>query len=161
MTFVNGIQLPALGTGACFALWAFRALASGCKGCQVLFGGFEEMLGELGAPALDDMLCFTKALGTDGARRIVLAPAGCSQVTADELSIVAIFASAQQGDYAQCRAHLNWLMGGKNMQTAFVEACRLGTLFSEAGLEISNPDIELTPPSKVFEAPMMGIVGTA
>ena len=161
MTFVNDVRLPELGTGAGFALWAFRAIASGCGGCGVLRSGFERAFGSESAEALNDMICFARTLGNRGTWRISLAAAGCCRVTADELCVIATLSSAQQHDSAQCLAHLNWLMGGKNTNIGFRDASRISDKFSSVGLAIAAPEVELIQPQKTIEKPILNIVGNA
>lgn len=161
MTFINGIGLPQLGTGAGFALWAFRAIASGCKGCGVLQKGFQHAFADDSAEALCDMTGFVRILGTNGARRITLSEAGCCRVTADELSIIATLSAAQQQDSPLCQAHIHWLMAGKHSDVAFRKARRVSDWFTIVGLPINSPEIKLTRPWKPLNAPILNIVGNA
>jgi len=161
MTFVNGINLPKLGTGAGFALWAFRAVASGCKGCGVLQTGFERAFADDGADALAEMISFARTLGTNGARRITLASAGCCRVTADELSIIATLSTAQQQGSSLCLAHIHWLMAGKGAEPAFRDAYRVSNRCTAIGLPIRAPEIELSQPRQTPDAPILNIVGNA
>ncbi|MEM8937372.1 MAG: hypothetical protein AAGC77_13290 [Pseudomonadota bacterium] len=161
MTFVNGVTLPNLGSGAAFAIWSFRAIATGCRGCGVLQKSFQEMFPDDGPDALRDMICFARVLGSGGARRIVLSHAGCSRITADELSIIAALSSAQHSSETSCVAHLNWLMGGKNTETALVETWRVANKFKAGGLAIDAPAIEISEPLKKIDAPVLSIVGNA
>ena len=161
MTFVGGVTLPGLGTGAGFALRSFRAMASGCNGCNVLCRGFDRAFGDNGPRAFDEMRQFTKLLGNAGARRIHLALSGCCRVTADELSVVAVLAAAQDHEYERCKAHLCWLMGGREDGAAVTAACRIASVFRVAGLQINAPSIELLMETKPRRGTVLSEVGHA
>ncbi|MEL7491682.1 MAG: hypothetical protein AAGJ73_13265 [Pseudomonadota bacterium] len=161
MTFVGGVTLPGLGTGAGFALWTFRAMASGCNGCNVLRRGFDRAFGEGGPRAFDEMRQFTRLLGNAGTRRILLAGSGCCRVTADELSMVAVLAAAQDHDYDRCKAHLCWLMGGREDSAAITAASRVASVFQVAGLQIIAPSIELSMETKPLRGTVLSEVGHA
>lgn len=155
------MALPGLGTGAGFALWCFRAMAWGCTGCKVLCNGFDRAFGDDGPRAFEKMRDFTKLLGNAGSHRIHLAGSGCCRVTADELSVVAVLAAAQDHDYERCKAHLSWLMGRCEDSVAVTAACRVASVFRVARLQINAPSIELSMETKPLRGTGPSEVGHA
>ncbi|MEO1251591.1 MAG: hypothetical protein AAFW81_04505 [Pseudomonadota bacterium] len=161
MTYVNGVTMQGLGDGGGFALWSFRAIASGCGGCAVLQRGFGTIFGEDGPLAFEEIRRFTRVLGNAGRRRLLLAEAGCCGVTADELSVVATLAAAQADDYVACKAHLSWLMGGRNEDAGVLAASRAAAVFTQHGWLIAPPAIEITIRDKRVTGPVSDITGHA
>ena len=161
MAFVRGINIQALGAGAGFAIWSFRAVASGCRDCVSLRRGFDEAFGEKAPCALGAMMQFAKILGAAGGRRILLAPSGCCSVTADELSIVASLCAAQKGDLALCKAHLVWLTCAEGHGASLSAATCVSNLFYSAGMAIAAPLLELSPLKKPITRPIFHETGYA
>ncbi len=143
MTFIPSLTIPQLGLGAGYVLWGFRAAALAHTDCPALKKGFERALGEdseRAAECIDDLV---HSIRSKGGRRITLGEPGCCGVTTDELSIVALIASAQQQDFARRDAHLRWLMGGHGEDRARLAADTIGALFLTAGMSIYLPEIEV------------------
>ncbi|MEO0550454.1 MAG: hypothetical protein AAFZ91_11085 [Pseudomonadota bacterium] len=141
--FLHGIHIPDLGLGAGIALWSFRACARGGAKCCSIIRGFEKTFGGDGPNALASMLEFTKSLGNDGRRSILLATPGCARVTADELSVVACLSAAQSKDSALCDAHLSWLFAGAPPQDFSETVFHIADYFSAYGLRVIAPELEL------------------
>jgi len=139
------MSVPDLGSGAGFALWAFRAAAVGHMGCCALVRGYENEFGERAGRALSAVHRLARVIGREGGRVITLSHPGCGRVTADELSLVAALAAAQAGDAGKRNAHLSWLMCARAEETARAIADEIGALFKESGLVITAPPIELSP----------------
>ena len=143
MTFVASLTIPQLGCGAGYALWAFRAAAIGRIDCPALVSGFDRLFEERSAEALGALLRFTRAIGTDGRRRIGLGHPGCCAVTSDELSVVAVLAAAQKQEDERRDAHLLWLLGRRDVRSAATTADAVGGAFKSIGLGIDQPPIQL------------------
>ena len=149
MTFISSMRMPDIGSGAGYALWAFRASAIGHSNCPALVKGYAEAFGDLGRLALGGVRLLAHELGTTGGRRVSIAAPGCCRVTADELSIVALLSGAQSNDDALCDAHLAWLLCGGDPSMARAAAASIGSVFLRAGFFISRPDINLAFPRAV------------
>lgn len=144
MTFVRSMRLPDLGVGAGYALWGFRAAAVHHGDCPALVEAFQQTFGEEGSEALFALHVLARILGRDGGRRIALAAPGCCRVTADELSIVAALAAAQEKAEARRDAHLSWLMGGRAEERARGAADLVAASFARASLKIDAPGVEVS-----------------
>lgn len=149
MPFSTAITIPDLGPGAGYALWGFRAAATGHVSCPALVNGYEDAFGDFGRPALGALRMLAREIGSAGGRRVTIAAPGCCCVTADELSIVALLSAAQAKDTALCDAHLSWLMCGRGERGARAAAMSLGGIFASAGMTIERPEIELKGPAAV------------
>lgn len=149
MTFVASMTIPQLGPGAGYALWGFRAAAVGHIDCPSLVKGYERLFGDRADAALSAILVFTRTIGNCGARRIALAVPGCCGVTSDELSIVAVLGAAQAENVDRRNAHLLWLLGRSGDEHASAAADAVGAVFSEGGLTIEQPPIELASTGNV------------
>lgn len=98
--------------GAHFMIWAFRTVALGRGDSVVLQKAFEDACSPVGQESLNAFVVFVRELSRQGRRRIKLAPPGCTSLTRDEQSILALFAAAQEGAHDRLRAHLAWLAAG-------------------------------------------------
>ena len=161
MSYIKGVVTPDLGTGGAFALWSFRTIASGCRNCIEIREGFEKAFGAMGEFALEDMILFVNSIGAAKGRRLFLAPPGCCRVTADELSVIAALSCAQSLDIDGCNAHIDWLIGRTVSRSSLTAAVRASQRFQQAGLEIKQPTVTLTPPSKPLDAPVYHAAGHA
>jgi len=147
MSFVNAMTLFDFGHGASFALWSFRAIATGAGQCLCpVRRGFDATFGSDSQATLDAMATLAHCLGNVGGRKITLAPSGCCRVTCDEVSIIAILAAGQKRDAMLFEAHLTWLMCGKGKEHARHAAVAVAELFQCAGLEIDSPAAEISLP---------------
>ena len=84
---------------------------------------------EAGAKAFERVL-LALAKGT---RPITLARPGHVHMTHDELSLLALFASAQSGDEARCLAHARWLMGKSRPEPLYEAVADLGKCLARNG----------------------------
>ncbi len=92
-------------------VWAVRVTASGRRDCPIVKAAFADACQPVGAEALNAFVVFVCELARQGRRRILLAPAGCFSVTPDEMSIIAVFAAAQERAHDRLDAHMTWLVG--------------------------------------------------
>lgn len=145
--FVDGITVPDLGFAAGMALWGFRACARGQVMCCAVIHGFERVFGDDAPMALAALYALSRTLGTRGRRTVSLAAPGCAGVTADELSLAALFAAGQAGDAEKRDAHLAWLFAGGAPAAAARAADRLGLVFAKHGLAIRAPDLAVSAPA--------------
>lgn len=144
-SFVSNFTLPELGIGAGFALWGFRGCALRCSGCCAMIQGFERAFGEEAGTVLSGMRTLVRAIGYDGRRKVTLSKPGCARVTADEISIAAMFAAAQTHNTAARDAHLVWLLARQPSQELSDLATRIADSFVRAGLRIVAPAAEVGP----------------
>ena len=157
MALVRSMTLPQLGIGASYAIWGFRAAATGHSDCPTLMKGYERAFHEDGEYALHLMRELARIFGNKGRRRIVLAGPGCCAVTADELSIVAMLSAAQDKDDVRRNAHITWLMG-KSGETRLGEiAEELTAIFQSIGMQIKPPPLEL----ETFDSPKGSVMYAA
>ncbi|MEO0612456.1 MAG: hypothetical protein AAFY83_03965 [Pseudomonadota bacterium] len=142
--YIANMKLPDLGIGGSMALWGFRASAAGQSQCCAIVSGYERAFENQSDDVLALMLDYARMLGNDGNRRIGLGCSGCGSLTADELSIVAVLASAQLDADAATIAHLTWLMGGRPKADQMELVKNLALHFLHAGLVIQLPEISLS-----------------
>ena len=161
MTFISSLTIPQLGVGAGYALWGFRAAAMGHIECATLVKGYNRAFGESGGEALGAVLLFTRAVGSQGKRRIGLGQPGCCGVTGDELSIVAVLSAAQDEDADRRDAHLLWLLGRSGEETSAFAADAVGKAFRDGGLDIEAPPIEIAQPSPAQHIDVIHAAGNA
>ncbi|MEM9618372.1 MAG: hypothetical protein AAF936_10465 [Pseudomonadota bacterium] len=143
MTFTTSVAISELGSGAGYALWGFRAAATGHADCPTLVDGFKNVFGDYGCPALGGLQLLARELGMSGGRKIKVACPGCYYTTADELSILALLSAAQVQDESRCRAHVAWLMCGKGEDGGLSAAAGVGCVFNSAGMQIAAPQVEI------------------
>ncbi len=143
MAYIPSLTIPQLGLAAGYILWGFRAAAMRHTECRVLREGYQRALGPDGDSALECMHELVRSIGLHGGRKILIGEPGCCGVTADELSVVALIASAQEQDGERRDAHLRWLMGRHGEDRARLAADTIGALFLTAGMGINPPDLEL------------------
>lgn len=139
VSFVADVFVPQLGVGAGLVMMSFRACALGRAKCCMIIEGYERAFGLEGPATLSDMHDLTSVLGNDGRRKLTITAPGCARLTADELSIVAMFAAAQADDAAGRDAHLLWLLAkspGKQVSTL---VSRIAGTFARHGLNIKAP----------------------
>jgi hypothetical protein len=149
--FLKDKQITDLGFGGGFALWGFRAIASGQSNCRCLSVGFNRAFsmdinepqsqhgGTSGRLAMNALKSFAFQIGNRGKRKIILSEPGAMGVTADEITIVASLSAAQAGKDDLCFAHLTWLLAGVDTQYAQHAAETYGLICSRAGVEIDAP----------------------
>lgn len=144
--FLKDQIITDLGFGSGFALWGFRAIATGQGNCRCLSSGFNRAFsldndtvksqhgGSGGKLAINALKSFSYQLGNAGKRRIKLSSPGTMRITADEVCIIASLASAQGGNEMLCKAHLTWLLGGANTEFACHAAQTYGMICASAGI---------------------------
>jgi hypothetical protein len=160
MTFVRHLTLRQLGEGDALALHAFRAMAARCDQSAVL-AAFDTRLGFPGRAALGALHILVRELGVTGGRRLTIACPGCCQVTADELSLIALLSAAQKRDHQRLDAHLGWLLAGRSSETARSAALAFAGLFQGAMLAIDGPPADLSPSSQDGVFPAIREAGSA
>ncbi|WP_026941122.1 hypothetical protein [Hellea balneolensis] len=159
--FVENKCITDLGFGSGFALWGFRAIASGKTGCCHFTAGFNRAFsmdndalksqhgGTAGRLAMNALKSFSYQLGVLGTRKITLSSPGTFRVTADELSIVAALAAAQEGRDDLCHLHLTWLLAQHDTVYARHAAVTYGIICAQADINIESLASEgVRPPSK-------------
>ncbi len=161
MSIVNDLTLEDLGFGAGMALWGFRACAMGCSRCKTLAEGYHRTLQDDGGAALIALARLAREIGKNGSRKVILMPTGYIQITADELSLIAALAAAQDADEALCKAHLTWILASTQTDFALSYATSFSTAFARRGLEIRTPDINLSTPVAEITAPTVRSIGHA
>jgi len=137
------LQLPDIGLGGGLALWGFRVCAMGGARCPLTVRGFEEAFGAQGVSTMASVLAFTRSIGTIGRRKIGLSQPCCRHTTADELSIIAAMAAAQNRDTSKTRAHLGWLLADCVPQDLVDDLYGLVDVFSRFGMQIKAPEVEV------------------
>lgn len=151
--FLENKIITDLGFGGGFALWGFRAIASGRGGSCHFTAGFNRAFsidnqeiksqhgGTAGRLAINALKSFSHQLGCLGQRKITLSEPGTMRLTADELSIVACLSSAQRGERYLCRAHLTWLLACSDTKMAQLAAETYGLICTQSGIQIDSPQI--------------------
>lgn len=152
--FIENKLITDLGFGSGFALWGFRAIASGKTECRHFTVGFNRAFsidndvirsqhgGTTGRLAMNALKSFSYQLGTLGKRKIILSSSGTLNVTADELSIIAALAAAQAGRDDVCHLHLTWLLAHSDTTYARHAAITYGVVCAQAGINIESLNIE-------------------
>lgn len=148
--FLKDQKITDLGFGSGFALWGFRAIASGQGNCRCLSVGFNRAFsidndahhsqhaGSNGKLAMNALKSYSYQLEFWGKRQIKLAEPGTMRVTADELCIVACLSAGQAGDADLCHAHLMWLLAGTETEYAYQAAATYGMICSDAGIGLDR-----------------------
>ena len=136
---LSDIHLPELGAGAGLLLWGFRACAFGARRCCAVTTGYDRAFGEEGEETLEAVLAFTRAIGTEGARKIQLSAPGCGRMTKDEVSIACVFSAAQAWDEAARDAHLTWLLASEPRRALCERVTRIADAFAGHGLPVMAP----------------------
>ncbi len=99
-----------LGYSQHLLLWAFRATAMGHADCPTLRKAFHAACCGLEDEALMGLLVIVRTLGFCGRRKMRLHVPGCRCVSADERTILSLFAAAkvsvEDGDETEVRAEL-------------------------------------------------------
>ena len=139
VSFVAGVLVPKLGLGTGLVMMSFRACALGRTECCAIVEGYERAFGLDGPATLSDMQNLTSVLGNDGRRKLTITAPGCARITADELSIVAMFAAAQADDAAGRDAHLLWLLAKSPGRQVSALVSRIADTFGRHGLHIKAP----------------------
>ncbi len=148
------LTLPQLSFGAGFALWGFRACASGRGGCSSLIRGYQNTLGHDGLAALEALLTLAQALGFEGRRKVTLGAPGLLHPTHDEMTLISALAGAQSGQGAARDAALRCLFAADPPLEAVMAADALGAVFTCHGLEIETPELQLGPPPQIADFPV-------
>lgn len=143
-SFVEGVFLPDLGLGTGIAIWGFRACASGHSQCPPVTKGFDRVFGDRGPEALADVLQLARIFGFEGRRTISIALPGCGRMTADELSMAAMLAAAQQGADDERDNHATWLLGQRPRDHVCDVVERIAETFGEYDLAMAKPDVTIT-----------------
>lgn len=144
MHFVDGVFLPDFGLGTGIALWGFRACASGHSRCWAITNGYEKIFGTRGPEALADVLQLARIFGFEGRRKISVATPGCGRLTADELSMAAMFAAAQLGEEEERDSHVTWLFGRRPAAHVGKVVDRIAEIFLDYDLHMGKPDVTVT-----------------
>ena len=139
------VRLCDLTQGEHMLLWAFRAHAFGAGDCRLVRRQFEETCGPMGLEALTALSVFVRELGLSGRRKVALAAPGSYRLTADEQSVLALFAAAQADDYPRLDAHLAWLLADAPRAPFPAAACLLAQAFALNGLLLRAPVAETAP----------------
>ena len=139
VSFVADVFVPKLGVGTGLVIMSFRACALGRAKCCPIIEGYERAFGLEGPTTLSDMHNLTSVLGNDGRRKLTITAPGCARLTADELSIVAMFAAAQADDAAGRDAHLLWLLAKSPGKQVSALVSRIADTFARHGLRIKAP----------------------
>lgn len=156
MSIIPNMNVPELGAGAAFLLWAFRATAAGHGHCPVLVRGYRELLREGGDAALASVRDLATAISEHGRCRVRLIAPGCCRLSYDEASIVAGVSALQRGEDGAI--HLENLLGSGT--TAVLPAAqRTADAFRSCGLVIRAP--RFLRPANDIPAPTHDIVGRA
>ena len=149
--FIPDVKITDLGFGSGFALWGFRAIASGKENCRHLTTGFNRAFemdndelcsqhgGRYGKLAMNALKSFSYQLGCMGRRKIILSDSGTMGVTADELCIVAALSAAQGVDDNLCHLHLTWLLGQSQTHLARHAAKTYGIICETVGIHLTRP----------------------
>ena len=137
--FVADVHVPQLGTGAGLALWGFRVCALRGIKCCAIVQGFKSAFGDEAPSVLSDMLAFARVVGFDGRRKVTVALPDCTRVTADEISITAMFAAAQAQDAGARDAHLLWILARSPTDEVSQLVARIADAFARQGLRIMAP----------------------
>lgn len=153
VSFVSDLQLPQLGTGAGFALWAFRACAQGHVRCCAVTRGFDAAFGTDGPETLAGMMRFVATVGHEGRRKVRLAMPGCLHVTTDEVSLTKLFAAAQDGNRLARDAHLSWVLGATPSEEVSALVTGIAESFASYGLYIMPPPLACDAPDMTRSSP--------
>jgi len=152
--FLKNKVITDLGFGSGFALWGFRAIASGKGHCCHLSTGFNRAFamdneecrsqhgGTRGRLAMNALKSFSYQLGYLGQRKIILSEPGSMRLTADELCIVAALSAAQAGDDNLCHTHLMWILAQSDTKFARHAAVTYGIICSQVGIDIIGPQYD-------------------
>jgi len=140
---LKDMTLPDLGIAAGMAVWGFRAAVMGTAGCHVVRWGFEQALAEDGERTLGDLVRLSREIARLGQRRIRIGCPGTSRITADEVSLAALFAAAQEGDRETARAHGTWLMAREMPEEALDLAEAISVGFAVHEMRMRMPQLEL------------------
>ncbi len=115
-----------------FIVWVMRTAVACAPECRMIHCEFAHAFGphvEAGAKAFERVLL---ALAK-GKRPITLARPGHIDMTHDELSLLALFAAAQDGDKTRCLAHARWMMGQGRPEPLCEAVADLGSLLEHNG----------------------------
>lgn len=137
--FVSDTYVPRLGAGTGLALWGFRVCALRGVRCCAIVQGFRRAFGDEAPGVLSDMLAFARVVGFDGRRKVTLGKPDCARMTADEVSIAAMFAAAQAHDAAARDAHLLWILAKPPTDEVCELVTRIADAFAAQGLRIVPP----------------------
>ncbi|MEM6650214.1 MAG: hypothetical protein AAF603_08190 [Pseudomonadota bacterium] len=138
-SFIPNLCLPKLGTGAGILTFGFRACAHGFGEDPRTIESFREALPKDGPEILLHLNSFSKSLSRQGRRRIGVASPACGHITADELSLVAAFARAQEDHGFAQEAHLTWILAAPPSTGLMNHMRDITDLFLCSGLNISCP----------------------
>lgn len=163
--FIQNYALTDLGFGSGFALWGFRAIATGAPQPCCLTTGFNRAFaidsaqaksqhgGTDGRLAINALKSFVCQIDQGGRRTISLAQSGTIRVTADEICIAGALAAAQNGNDALCHAHLSWLLGSTQTRLAHIAAVTYGQLCTARGIMMDYPDADISVTQDMGSAP--------
>lgn len=153
--YIENATITDLGFGSGFALWGFRAIASGNGNCCHLTTGFNRAFsmdnahlrsqhgGVEGKLAMNALKSFCYQLSRMGQRKIVLSQSGTMRLTADELCIVGVLAAAQNENSALCKSHLSWLLGHNNTTLPYHAAITYAIICQNSAIDIEPPNITI------------------
>ena len=153
--FVSDTYVPRLGVGTGLALWGFRVCALRGVRCCAIVQGFRRAFGDEAPGVLSDMLAFARVVGFDGRRKVTVALPDCARVTADEVSITAMFAAAQAQDAGARDAHLLWILARSPTDEVSQLVARIADAFARQGLRIAAPPTAAR--TKASERPSLSV----
>ncbi len=124
------------GYGEHLLVWGWRRLADGRRDCPVLAREFTEAFGEDAAEVLATLAVFLRVLGRGSRKRLVVGPACCLALTADERQVLNLVAAALNGHEAAFEANLVWLVRSEFHPALGVGARALASAFALHGLSL-------------------------
>lgn len=146
-------EMQSLGDGEQLILWAFRMVAVGRSGCPGLRRAFVETCGAGGEEAFISLFTFARYIGHRARRPIRLRTPGCQETTADEQSLLALFAAARDGFGGgrddRLRAHFSWLVEGPPSEAVILMVKVVAQALHDAGAPLREPAPAFAPPPRV------------
>ncbi len=161
MGIVKTVKLPDLGAGGCILIWTFRGLVADERNKPTLLKGYTDYFGDQGEIVLDAVQNTVYTIGRSGGRPLSLSKPGCCCVSADELSIVGVFAACFHNDTARYNAYLDWLMSKDRRQSAKHAIDDAMRLFQQSNIQIDHPPSIATVETFADIKPTHDIVGHA
>ncbi len=108
------LRFRELARGEQLTLWSLRAIALGQTDCPTLQRALQVALGSSAEEVFTSLFVSVRTLGWCARRRLRLHAPGCERVSADEQSLLALFAAAQHalvsGDERHMRERLEMLI---------------------------------------------------
>ena len=145
----DAFDLRALRYAEHFCIWAIRTSVACSSQCRTLNREFEHAFGsgtDVGVAAYHDVLC---NLG-HGRRKVRIGRPGHIQLTADELSLMLMFAAGQHGDRDRFDAQARWIMAHDRLDDLYASARRFTGLLAERGHHFRPPETRPAPEPAVM-----------